>query len=102
MDRKTLLRENVEFAGTNGVAIINYKVHFKPAFRDELTGRVEMARFRNGDSAPMHLICGLPDDWATERDESGSICRVKSSIIAGFVKEGIFYTRTEAAALRVG
>jgi len=101
MDRKRLIKENLEFVGTNGQSIVNRKANFKPAFRDEATGRVEIARFRNGELAPMHLICGLPDDWATERDEYGSVCRVKSSIIAGFVKEGIFYTRTEAAALRI-
>lgn len=97
MDRKALLKENTEYAGTNGVSLVNRKDQFHPAFRDEATGQVEIARFRNGDAAPMHLICGLPESWAVDHDESGSISRVKSSITAGFVRAGKFYTRQEAS-----
>lgn len=97
MDSTTLQQENRQFKGTTGVAHANRNANFFPAFRDEETGRVECARFRNGEPAPMHLICGLPEDWAIGHDEYGSICRVKASIVAGFVRKGHFYTRQEAA-----
>lgn len=99
MDREVLIRENVEYAGTNGVSTVNQKFQFRPAFKDLETGRVEIARFRNGNIAPMHLICGLPEEWAIEHDESGSICRVKKSVEAGFVREGNYFNRDEAMAL---
>ncbi|MBV1876198.1 MAG: hypothetical protein KUG79_01020 [Pseudomonadales bacterium] len=98
MDRKALFRQNVKYARTNGVSTVNGKQQFYPAFRDEITGRVELARFRNGDAAPMHLICGLPEDWAVSHDEYGLINKVKRSITAGFLREGVFFTRLEAAA----
>ena len=98
MDRNTLLKENIEFSGTNGVSTVNKEANFVPAFRDEATGRIEIAKFRNGLAAPMHLICGLPEEWATDHDDRGSINRVKSSIIAGFLRHGVFYTRQQAAA----
>ena len=97
MDRKTLQQQNLEFDGTHGVSRENRQSGFSPAFRDETTGRIEYARFRHGEPAPMHLICGLPEEWAIDHDEYGSICRVRSSIVAGFIREGIFYTRQEAA-----
>jgi hypothetical protein len=100
MDSKTLQQQNLEFSGTHGVSMVNRDSGFFPAFRDELTGRVEFARFRNGEPAPMHLICGLPEEWAIDHDEYGSICRVQNSISAGFVRDGIFYTRQEAADYR--
>jgi hypothetical protein len=96
MDCKTLQQQNLEFSGTNGVSQVNRSSGFFPAFRDESSGRVEFARFRNGEPAPMHLICGLPEEWAIDHDEYGSICRVRNSVIAGFVRDGIFYTRQEA------
>ena len=99
MDSKTLQRQNHEFAGTYGVSIANRRAKFVPAFRDTDTDRVEIARFRNGQAATMHLICGLPEEWAIDHDEHGSICRVKQSIVAGFVRDGIFYSREQAARI---
>jgi hypothetical protein len=47
----------------------------------------------------MHILDGVPNEWVTERDGSGRIAAVKSSIVAGFVRNGIFYTREEASSL---
>ncbi len=97
MDRQILQQQNIDFSGTNGVSMANKDLNFMPAFLDEVTGKVEITRFHNGDPAPMHLICGLPEEWAIEHDEGGDICRVKDSIIAGFLLGNTFYTREEAA-----
>jgi len=96
MDRQSLLDQNANFNGTMGVSLKNSNSGFIPAFRDEGTGRVELARFRNGDVAPMHLIAGLPADWATAFDEDGDVSSVKTTIIAGFVRDEEFFTRDEA------
>ena len=94
-----LRAENATFAGTGGVSENNRTARFVPAFRDGHTGRVEVARTENGRPAPMHLLCCLPEEWVTGRDERGQIVALKDSVIAGFVRDGIFYTREEAARL---
>lgn len=94
-----LREENETYAGTGGVSENNGQARFLPAFRDEVTGRVEMARMEDGRTAPMHLLCCLPDEWVTERDDSGRITGLKDTVIAGFVRDGAFYTREESARL---
>lgn len=96
MDRQSLLDQNDNFNGTMGVSLKNSSSGFIPAFRDESTGRVELARFRNGQVAPMHVIAGLPADWATSFDEDGDVASVKATIVAGFVRDEEFFTRDQA------
>ena len=67
MTANTLRQENLAFAGTNAVSGNNRTQRFLPAFRDDATGRVELARFANGKPAPAHLIVGLPSEWAIPR-----------------------------------
>jgi hypothetical protein len=97
MNNERLRRDNLAFAGTRGVSEHAGKARFVPAFKDLETGRVELACFSCGSPAPMHVISCLPDEWAAERDAAGEIVRLKESVIAGFVRDGRFYTREEAA-----
>ena len=46
----------------------------------------------------MHLLDGLPDEWVVNRDTGGRPSAVRPSVIAGFVRNGLFYTREEVAA----
>lgn len=94
-----LREENEAYAGTGGVSENNREARFRPAFRDELSGRVELARTEDGGDAPMHLLCCLPEEWVSERDDAGRIVALKVTVIAGFVRDGAFYTREEAARL---
>lgn len=96
-DRR-LRADNLAFAGTAGVSEHARKARFMPAFKDLATGRVEIARFTPGHPAPMHVLSCLPDEWAAERDADGAITVLKPSVIAGFVRDDVFYTREEAAA----
>ena len=98
MCEQTLYQENLAYAGTNGVSANNRNLRFVPAFRDEDTGRVELARFENGNPAPAHLIVGLPQEWAVAFTSEGAILAIKAGITAGFVRDSIFFTREEAAA----
>ena len=100
LDLDGLKYQNVTFDGTYGVSRNNSSLGFMPAFRDDETGRVEIARFANGRPAPMHLLEGLPAEWAVGRGIDGSICAVKASIVAGFLRHGLFYTREQAALAR--
>ena len=97
-----LREENEIYAGTGGGSENNAEAMFVPAFKDQSSGRVEPARMEDGSRAPMHLLCGLPDEWVTERDPEGRITGLKDSVIAGFVRDGKFYTREEAARLTAG
>lgn len=97
LTRNRIRRENLAFAGTGGVSPENRCRRFEPAFRDEDTGRVELSRYADGAPAPMHLIDGLPAEWICCRDPRGRPAALKSSIVAGFVRDGRFYTREQAA-----
>ena len=92
-----LREENEAYAGTGGISENNCAQRFLPAFQDSDSGQVELARQADGSQAPMHLLFCLPDEWVTERDDKGQILALKESVIAGFVRDGEFYTREEAA-----
>lgn len=98
VSEQTLREQNREFSGTNGVSQNNRRMRFVPAFRDDDTGRVEIARFENGRPAPAHLIVGLPREWAVAFTDEGAILAIKDTVTVGFVRDGHFYTREEAAA----
>jgi len=98
LDAHKLSVENQQFARTCGLSANNANQDFVPAFRNEETGEVALARFADGRAAPMHLIINLPEDWATARNSRGQISAVLDCVIAGFVHEGQFFTRAEAAA----
>ena len=93
----TLRQENTRYRDSGGVSGNNRSAGFAPAFCDSETGRTELSRFTNGSTAPCHLIDGLPEDWVVERDATGHTLAIKHSIVAGFVRDGLFYTREQAA-----
>ena len=99
MNSQTLSLENIAFAGTRGISQNNCHLNFKPAFLDKTTGRIEIPKLRDGMDAPMHIISWLPAEWATCLDEEGSVQELKSGVIAGFERDGCFFTRDEAAEL---
>jgi len=94
-----LSAENEAFAGTAGISCNNRRAGFLPAFREAVSGRVEIARDEHGQPAAMHLLCCLPDEWVTARDEKGRIVAVLDSVEAGFLRDDVFYSRAQAAQL---
>lgn len=99
MDNHTLALENLAFGGTAGVSCNNSESGYIPAFLDKKTGQIEISRLKNGRPSPMHIINWLPKKWASSLASDGTVECLKPGIIAGFVCEGIFYTREEAAEL---
>jgi hypothetical protein len=95
---ETLKKQNLAFVGTGGVSEENRSSGFRPAFYDRATDRAVLARFADGRPAPMHLLDGLPGEWVVERDAAGRVRAIKDSVVAGFVRNGTFYTREQAAA----
>lgn len=97
--QRVLERENHAFRGKGGVSEENRSSGFVPGFQDTETGIVQRSRFADGSPAPFHLLDGLPDDFVVARDASGRIKGVKASVRSGFLRDGRFYTRGEAAAI---
>ncbi len=102
MTSAQLRRENRRFRNSRGVSRNNAADGFRPAFRDDATGRVELCRFADGRPAPMHLLEGAPDEWVESRGAGGRVIALIASITSGFVKRGRFYTRSEAASATRG
>lgn len=94
---QTLLRENSCYQGTGGVSQGNRSFGFRPAFFDGETAEVYLSRFADGQPAPFHLFDGLPDAVVLSRNQTGRVATVKQTLVSGFVLDGCFYTREQAA-----
>ncbi|MDH3281369.1 MAG: hypothetical protein OEQ18_09600 [Gammaproteobacteria bacterium] len=92
-----LNKQNRDFANGGGVSANNREHGFIPAFKEANTERVELSRFRDGRRAPIHTLEGLPEEWVVERGANGEIVRILDSVIAGFVRDDVFFTREQAA-----
>ncbi|MCC5809463.1 MAG: hypothetical protein JJU06_03735 [Ectothiorhodospiraceae bacterium] len=97
MTKQRLERENLAYRYTGGVSQENRCSGFVPAFRDAETGTVYRSLCSRGNPAPFHCLDGLPDTVVIERDEGGLPKTLKPSLEAGFVRDGEFYTRDQAA-----
>ena len=92
-------RQRARHQGSGGSSQENQAIGFRPAFLDTCSGRVFQSLTVDGQAAPLHLLDGLPDHWILERDRAGSVLKVKDGVVAGFLRDGQFYTREEAARL---
>lgn len=97
LSRHRLKAENRQFQGTAGISQENREHGFVPAFHDRASGRNVISRYADGTPAPVHVMDGLPAEWIAEYDESGHALAARKGVIAGFLRDGIFYTREEAA-----
>ena len=95
-----LQTQNARFAGTGGISGNNRAAGFVPAYLNTATGEALASRFEDGRPAPVHVLDGLPDSWIAGRDARGCVTRTTRDVIAGFLRDGRFFTR-EAAALAV-
>ena len=96
-NQRAITAESEPYDGTCGESRVACQNRFAPAFCNRADGRVELARLPNGNPAPMHLITALPQAWAARCDAKGHVLALIDSIEAGFVKNGRFYSREEAA-----
>lgn len=89
--------ENQRFKGTGGVSEGNRERGFIPAFHDRHSGQSVISRYADGTPAPVHVLDGLPAEWIAEYDKTGHALTAREGVIAGFLRNGLFYTREEAA-----
>ena len=91
---KRLEIENERYAATGGISQNNASKRFIPAFKNTQTGEVALSRYANGETAPFHLMEGLPETWLIKEAPKTDL---KACIISGFVRFGEFFDRQEAA-----
>ncbi len=65
---------------------------FMPAFKDLRNEQIHLSVDQQGELSVMHMIDHLPDQWVDERDDRGRPVSLKAGIIAGFMRNGQFYT----------
>lgn len=99
LSNRALRQENRVYIGTGARSHENRTLGFVPAFHDTLSRKTAISCFSNGMPAPIHVLDGVPEDWIVQRDRSGKVTAVKTSIVSGFTREGVFYTREQAAKL---
>lgn len=97
MNEKRLKHENRAHAASGGRSQANSSLGFRPAFLDFATQAIYPSRFADGRPAPLHLLDGLPNEVVVIRAPSGRVIAAKATLIAGFERNGFFYTRTAAA-----
>lgn len=98
---RTLAAQNRAYRGGGGVSAGNRGHGFRPAFLDQVTGIVYPSCFANGCAAPVHVLDGLPEKLVVKRQQQGRVTAVRDGIIAGFLRDGVFYTREQAALVHV-
>lgn len=98
LTQQSLQRETEALRGSGGISQENGCSGFRPAFLDTQTRAIHLSCFADGRPAPFHSIEGLPEALVLERDARGRVVAVKASVVSGFVRDGRFYTREEAAA----
>jgi len=79
----------------NGVVFSDISFGFMPAFKNLKTQQIHLSKDQYGDLSIMHLFDGLPDCWVQEQDGQGVALSLKPEIIAGFMRNGEFYTLSE-------
>lgn len=93
---KRLQRESIVRAASRRRGERNSKLRFQAAFLDFSTQTIYPSRHADGRLAPYHVLEGLPDRVIIDRTADGRVVAIKASMIAGFVRNGFFYTRTAA------
>ena len=99
LSRQLLRLENQAFAGTRGVSQNNNGMGFVPGYCDTQTGETIISRFADGRPCPVHTLDGLPVSWIALREASGRVLSAREGVIAGFLLDGCFYTRAQAARM---
>lgn len=94
--QQQLALQNERFENTAGVSCNNHTAGFRPAFEDKDTGMIYTSCYADGTPAVMHLLDGLPEELVVSRGQGGHVMSVKPSVVAGFVRNGRFYTREQA------
>lgn len=95
--KRELTFQNILLLGTGGLSAENRQSGFVPVFLDTERSEVHPSCYANGQPANIHILDGLPEHLILANEASGAVSKVKKSVIPGFLRDGHFYTREEAA-----
>jgi hypothetical protein len=72
---------------------------FRPAFLDIGTFSIHLSRHADGRPAELHVLEGLPDEAVIARRifATRQVVAAKPTVIAGFERNGFFYTAAAVA-----
>jgi hypothetical protein len=70
---------------------------FQPAFLDFLTQTIHPSVFADGTPAPFHILEGLPAEVVVDRARSGRVVSTKATLLAGYERNGYFFTAPTVA-----
>lgn len=94
-----LRQQSANYHGTAGSSEKTFCLGFRPAFFDRDTSEIHLCRFSDGRLANLHVMDGLPASVVTRWNPDGKPGAVKASLVAGFEKDGTFYTREDCMNL---
>ncbi len=97
LTRARLAWENQRHKKTRGISQNCHHAGYAPAFQNRLTGETRMSTFADGSPAAVHLLDGLPDHWVISRDADNHVTEVLDTVVSGFVRDGVFFTREQVA-----
>lgn len=69
---------------------------FRPAFFDYATCTLHRSRHADGSPAEVHVLDGLPEEMVVVRADGGEVIAVKATLMAGFERNGYFFTNAAA------
>lgn len=95
MSHHQAVRQQGVYHQFNGVVFSDISFGFMPAFKSLKDQQIHLSIDQDGDLSVMHLFDGLPDYWIKEKDDLGMALTLKDEIIAGFMRNGEFYTLSE-------
>ena len=99
MTQENVVKQSKRFVGVGGVSAENRNYGFRPGFFDKETGEFVLSCSGDGKPCAVHQFDGLPPEWVVLRDADGHPIAIKASIVPGFVRDGHFFTREQAAQL---
>ncbi|MCB1754154.1 MAG: hypothetical protein KDJ38_01445 [Gammaproteobacteria bacterium] len=73
---------------------------FIPAFRDLENDETHMSVSADGSITTEHQFDNLPIEWVEEWDERGYAISLKPTIIAGYLRDGRFFTLFDLVHMR--
>lgn len=98
MNQQLLLNEHHRIKaqlGTGSGVFSDTCFGFMPAFRNIHNKETHLSVYDGGHPSVVHLLDGLPDKWIDEKSGDGRPVSLKAGIIAGFMRQGRFYTLRE-------
>jgi hypothetical protein len=74
------------------ISFLDLAFGFFHPFRDIMIGSTYLATNADGTTASLHVLDGLPREWADKIETTGHIISLRDGIMAGFMRGDSFFT----------